>query len=284
MGEPLYPPDSDRFEPLYDTGPSLELALLHAAPLVWKHENKLAPLDHQSLSLDFKSEVKAFFYVPGPTEKQVRVRFDVASSAALGEVLAVKPVALHLVCHADYDPFKMQSGQSESASFFLGLEDAEGALDQLSLQRLKALLASSIVRSTRLVFISACHSEPAAEAFVAAGVPHVVAVRSGVKVLDDAAALFARHFYFALVEGHTVRQSFNHGTAQLAAAAPTHGLPTPTLEASKFVLLPSWAESDGSGEPDPHDEQLYPWLPPGSVVERNPLPELEPPYVPKPFH
>ena len=121
------------------------------------------------------------------------------------------------------------------------------------------------------------------QAFVAAGVPHVVAVRSGVKVLDDAAALFARHFYFALVEGHTVRQSFNHGTAQLAAAAPSLGLPTPTLEASKFVLLPAWAESDGSGEPDPHDAPLYPWLPPGQVIERNPLPELEPPYVQKPF-
>ena len=169
----------------------------------------------------------------------------------------------------------------EENSFFLGLEDSEGALDQLSLQRLKALLASSVVRSTRLVFISACHSEPAAKAFVDAGVPHVVAVRSGVKVLDDAAALFARHFYFALVEGHSVRQSFDHGTAQLAAAAPSLGLPTPTEEASKFVLLPLWDSE--SGTEDPHDEPLYQWLPPGQVIERNPLPELEPPYVQKPF-
>ena len=64
-----------------------------------------------------------------------------------------------------------------------GLEDAEGALDQLSLQRLRALLAGGMARSTRLVFLSACHSQPAAEAFIAAGVPHVVAVRAGVKVL-----------------------------------------------------------------------------------------------------
>ena len=47
------------------------------------------------------------------------------------------------------------------------------------------------------------------------------------------------------------------------------------------MLLPSW-DAD-SGEPDPHDEPLYPWLPPGQVIERNPLPELEPPYVQKPF-
>ena len=65
------------------------------------------------------------------------MRFDVASSSTLGEVLAIKPVALHLVCHADYDPYKLQAGHSQDASFFLGLEDAEGALDLLSLDRLK---------------------------------------------------------------------------------------------------------------------------------------------------
>ena len=89
---------------------TLDLALLHAAPLVWKHENHRAPLDHQSLSLDFKSEVKALWDILGRTEKQVRVRFDVASSSTLGEVLAIKPVALHLVCHADYDPYKRNAG------------------------------------------------------------------------------------------------------------------------------------------------------------------------------
>ena len=55
-------------------------------------------------------------------------------------------------------------------------------------------------------------------------------------------------------------------------------LPT-YLQATKLLLLPEWRD----GEPDPHDEPLFPWLPPGAVVERNPLPELEPPSFPKPF-
>ena len=169
----------------------LQLALLHAAPLVWRHEGRLAPLDHQSLSLDFKAEVRAMWDMLGRTKKQVSVRFDVASSAFLGEALAMRPAALHLVCHADYDPHKRRSGASEEDSFFVGLEDAEGALDPLSLHRLRALLVPALVRSTRLVFVSACHSQPAAEAFVDAGVPHVIAVRTRLKVLDDAAALFA---------------------------------------------------------------------------------------------
>ena len=284
----------------------LQLALLHAAPLVWRHEGRLAPLDHQSLSLDFKAEVRAMWDMLGRTKKQVSVRFDVASSAFLGEALAMRPAALHLVCHADYDPRKRLSGASEEDSFFVGLEDAEGALDPLSLHRLRALLVPALVRSTRLVFVSACHSQPAAEAFVDAGVPHVIAVRTRLKVLDDAAALFARHLYLALVEGHTVRQAFDYATAQLSAVAPSLGLPNPSEEAQKFVLLPEWYESpkptgglsdrgfshsDGGregrisseGGMDPHGVPLFASLPYGTVVERNPLPDLEPPYVHKPF-
>ena len=260
---------------------ALDLALLHASPLVWMQGGRAMPLDNPGNVIDFKSEVKALWEMLGRTEKQVSVRFDVASSSALGEVLATKPVALHLVCHGDFDPNKLRQGLAEEQAFFLGLEDAEGALDLLSLQRLKALLTSSVVRSTRLVFISACYSQLAAEAFVEAGVPHVVAVRRSVKVLDDAAALFARHFYFALVEGHTVRESFEHGAAQLAAAAPTTAMRDPASESAKFILLPAWDAA--SGDDDPHDLPLFPFLPGGTVIEKNPLPELEPPYVQKPF-
>jgi hypothetical protein len=40
---------------------------------------------------------------------------------------------------------------------------------------------------TEVVFVSACHSATAGHAFVAAGVPHVVAVRLDSKVPDKAA-------------------------------------------------------------------------------------------------
>ena len=69
-------------------------------------------------------QVKALWDILGRTEKQVRVRFDVASSSTLGEVLAVKPAVVHLVCHADYDPHKLRSlreaGLSDEPAFFLG--------------------------------------------------------------------------------------------------------------------------------------------------------------------
>ena len=151
-------------------GEHLELALLHAAPLVWTHKEpgkaaQIAPLDHHSLAIDFKSEVREMWGILNRTKKQVNVRFDIATAAFLGEMLALKPAALHLVCHADFEPHKREQGASDEEAFFLGLEDADGALDLLDLRRLKVLLAPALVRSTRLVFVSACHSQPAAEVF-----------------------------------------------------------------------------------------------------------------------
>ncbi|KAL1515200.1 hypothetical protein AB1Y20_004261 [Prymnesium parvum] len=280
---------TDHSEP----SPSLDLALLHAAPLVWRQDGRLAPLDHQSLALDFKTEVKALLDLLRRAQKQISFRFGAASSATLHEVLALKPTVLHLVCHADFTAQglkgvgvasngEVNASLSDRSSFFLGLEDSEGALDQLSLGRLERLLApTGLVRSTRLVCVSACHSQPAAELFAEAGVPHVICVKFAFKVLDDAAALFARHVYLALVLGQTVREAFEMGKGALASEPRSSHLPDPSGEACKFMLLPEWDEA--SGRPDPHSVPIFTNLLPGEVVERNPLPLQEPPYITKPF-
>ncbi len=260
--------------------PALELVLLHAAPLVWRQGRMLMPLDHQSFSLDFKGEAKSLNELLSRAGKRVTLRYDVASASSLAEVLALDPVILHLVCHGDMDEKRLADGASAESAFFLGFEDAEGALDQLFLPRLHALLSpQNFLRGTKLVFVSACYSQPAAEVFLAYGVPHCVGVRADARVLDDAAAVFAQYMYLGLVQGMAVRAAFELGAATLAAATPTVRVPDPVGESAKFVLLPVVAP----GQPDPHDAVLFPALMPGAAVERNPLPQLEPPYLPKPF-
>ncbi|KAG5175659.1 hypothetical protein JKP88DRAFT_130718, partial [Tribonema minus] len=55
----------------------------------------------------------------------------------------------------------------------------------------------------QLVFVSACHSAALGSAFVEAGVPHVVAVRSGEQISDEVARVFSGFFYGALLAGQT---------------------------------------------------------------------------------
>jgi hypothetical protein len=64
----------------------------------------------------------------------------------------------------------------------------------------------------QFVFISACYSAAAANAFVEAGVPHVIAVQESVQVSDTSALAYARHVYMALCQGMTVRQAFHKVT------------------------------------------------------------------------
>ncbi|KAJ0411079.1 hypothetical protein ATCC90586_008054 [Pythium insidiosum] len=86
----------------------------------------------------------------------------------------------------------------------------------------------------KLVFVSSCHSREVGEVFVQAGVQHVVCVRSGDKILDDASAHFASSFYHALLAGKTIHQAFD--TARVRVEAD---LQIPENEGNKFILLES---------------------------------------------
>jgi len=111
----------------------------------------------------------------------------------------------------------------------------------------------------RLCFVNACSSRLAGEAFVAAGVPHVVCVESQTELMDKAAAVFTRSFYLALLHGMTVRASFDIGHEAVKAS--------PNIdpgEADKFLLLP---ENDALHEtPVFSDVGFMDWKSPGPLT------------------
>ncbi|KAF1773319.1 CHAT domain [Phytophthora cactorum] len=72
------------------------------------------------------------------------------------------------------------------------------------------------------------------QAFVSAGVPHVVVVSKEEKVLDRKAMEFAKAFYTALFAGHSVAKSFQIGRVQADIAVASNGS---TGRPSEFKLL-----------------------------------------------
>lgn len=103
----------------------------------------------------------------------------------------------------------------------------------------------------KLVFVSACHSESVAEAFVSVGVPHVIVVSKEDKVLDKKAMEFSKAFYTALFAGHSVAKAFEIGQVQADISI------TSDAGNSKFKLL-------GSGD---HGEMLFRDVPKGTFIE-----------------
>ena len=91
------------------------------------------------------------------------------------------------------------------------------------------------------VFASACHSEHVGQAFIEAGIPHVVAVKKKWEVTDEAAACFTRHFYDALLNGFTIAKAFEVGTKAVGTMSSSA-----RLDANKFLLLPQDNRKDNN--------------------------------------
>lgn len=163
---------------------------------------------------------------------KVNIHFDFATADSFREVLTSgRSSVLHY--------------SGEGGEGFLAFEDDCGGLQTVDVLSLKGAIqaampfessSGSVSRSPlQLVFVSACESESVSNAFLSAGVPHIVAVRSDCSIADDAASKFSAVFYQNLFKGCTVQKSFD----QARIAVKSHSkLQNPQEEANMFILLP----------------------------------------------
>ena len=62
---------------------------------------------------------------------------------------------------------------------------------------------------TKLVFLAACDSQKIGEIFLDCGIEHVICIKQGRSVLDEAAIKFTKSFYNAVFDGYTFCEAFN---------------------------------------------------------------------------
>ena len=205
---------------------------LFSHPLIWADGEPVQPLD----SFHERETLKSVLESSG---RSLRVKFDAATVENLTAGLASGANILHFSGH----------GSPKHIAF----EDGRGSANLLDARTLKALIGS--IGGVRLAFVSACHSRPAGQALVDAGVPHVVAVETAEPVLDYAATVFAREFYRFLATGRSVRDAFNVARDTILADA---FIKDRARESSKFVLLPTGGR---------HDEALFGATPEGDLED-----------------
>eukprot|EP01083_Nonionella_stella_P005915 17076_1 len=211
----------------------LDIAVLYAQPLVYlqseanarantrnqpsrvAHTNRRAPAHYLPFEQPLSSPRELDFLVRElkKTEKQLSIRFDVATARTLSEIVCHRPRVLHVSCHGGF----RQRGKS--SEFFLAFEDETGALDYFTMYKLKQIMHIDHLQSVELVFINSCYSVEAAKIFHEAGVPFVVGVHSATKVLDSACETFATYFYLALVTGSSVQTAFSRASATVSSAS-----------------------------------------------------------------
>lgn len=154
----------------------LDLVVIQSSPLTLVHMGRVHPLPQ----LNALMERERLSEILSRSRRRIRIAFETATTDNVRAVLTLGARALHY------------SGHGEESC--LAFEDGLGSTHQIT----PPLLASTCVAGSpapgdaaavapllQLVFVCACHSQPAANAFVRAGVPHVVAVRSTGQVLDQ---------------------------------------------------------------------------------------------------
>eukprot|EP01035_Chromulina_nebulosa_P018081 gene18081-23729_t len=199
------------------------LNVFFSAPLAWRDRfNKYHALE----LLDYAAERDALVQVFREVHRDICLNFDFATIDTLRTSLTLGCRALHFSGH----------GHPQCLNF----EDGHSGLQLVTLDSLKQLLRAGGLKLD-FVFVSACHSRKTGEAFIEAGVPHVVCVKVDAMIQDSAAMSFTRAFYVALLSGSSVSQAFEIATEALKSSPYVSNS---VLEGEKFVLLPEHVSHD----------------------------------------
>uniref|UniRef100_A0A7R9U5J3 CHAT domain-containing protein n=1 Tax=Pinguiococcus pyrenoidosus TaxID=172671 RepID=A0A7R9U5J3_9STRA len=220
----------------------------HAEPPASSLES-LRPMPLLDLNADRKTIWDAF----RDAKRDVRLIFDYATQKTLVNKLAWGPRALHFSGH----------GLGQALTF----EDGRGGVHALSVESLEQLIRNGDPQKRlKFVFVSACYSRLAGEAFVNAGVPHVVCVNLDAPLADAAARCFTDQLYFRLAQGATVRQAFDLAKVCVKSSPEVRNAGS---EGEKFILLP-----DSAVAASHHDAVIFerarplPEWPPAGGVDR----------------
>jgi tetratricopeptide (TPR) repeat protein len=136
-----------------------------------------------------------------------------ATTGAVKEALRNKWDLIHFTGHATRDGH-------------LVLEDSFGVAHFLSKQQVKQLLPE---RQIPLAVLSACHSEIIAQALSPSGIPTVIAIDARTPIADQAATIFAEHFYSALTKGWDFQAAYLDAQGAVALD-PAVGDATPPID------------------------------------------------------
>lgn len=189
------------------------LNVLFSDPLVWRsNDGELHPVHPR---LNFDHERNLLLRCIRNSQKDIALAFDAATCSRLQELSNERCGCLHFSGH----------GVPESLIF----EDGKGGAQFLGQEELSELLIHP--EPFKFVFVSACHSEDIGNAFLKAGVKHVVCCEQSSELNHDACADFTFSFYDALAKEFHIELAYSSAKGFVTVKYGKG-------ESNKFKLLP----------------------------------------------
>ena len=178
-----------------DNSFSNQILILFSAPLL---NEDLEPVENLAIQPEIEAIASVLEGISHPIAVEIVVK--VATSRTLQDAFSsrVKPLIIHFIGH----------GMREVDSTALVLEDEAGITRSFTEKELEIALSSQKQSPCQLALLNACYSEKLAQAFVKAGVPHVIGIDAEDKILDVAARCFSQRLYQALFNQDEIGNAF----------------------------------------------------------------------------
>ncbi|KAL3921441.1 MAG: hypothetical protein SGILL_002745 [Bacillariaceae sp.] len=141
---------------------------------------------------------------------------------------------MHFSCHGQADGFSLENGY--------------GSLHTLPTDGLRRMIAA-VGSSVTFVFVASYHARAIGEAFVEAGIPHVVSCQTDGEFRDQVAIEFMQCFYRQAAKRRSLRDAFEDAVDMVASSSIAENL---RQVKKRFQLLP--ARPDASGY---HDMPIF---------------------------
>lgn len=183
------------------------------------------PIAEDISRVSFEEETRHLWNVLEDAKKEIKFTSRIATVNNLRQLTTIGCRTLYYSGHAY---------QSEERSALI-FEDDNGGGHELKDEMLKTLIsAGDGGESVKFVILPACSTKKMGQAFVDAGVPHVVATESD--LIDDACPDFLFQIYTALLQNKTVQNAFDIAKSSVNAKYANDERKAGT--GNKFILLP----------------------------------------------
>jgi Ran GTPase-activating protein (RanGAP) involved in mRNA processing and transport len=210
-----------------DSSPPFDrLTVFQSSPLAYF--DREASMHHPIPFHDFQHEVNI---LDAALASAIGAKIDVVHETATNDRFTAffadkEGQVMHLSCfgHPDY----------------LTMENGFGLLHKFPVDGLERLMAA-VGGSLRVVFVSSAHARSIGNAFVKAGVPHVVCCRREQSFRDEMAMEFANSFYRGLANNRLLKHAYDAACDSISVSPMARNTRTPL---DRFALLPERPDTD----------------------------------------
>ena len=181
-----------------------DLIFLYASPIIIQRQE-------ENKDLEYMKEIRIIIDLMKQKRKKFNLLFECAGYDVLSEVLIKKKMKiLHISSHGTLD---------DKGKYSLCLEDLKrsGQVDIIDISKLETLLKinKSKIEQLDLVIVSTCHSEDFGKLFLDCGAKNVIYIYKQTPIFDHTSMQFSRYFYYNLIEGKSIEESFNNAIESL---------------------------------------------------------------------